>query len=285
MFMKLIQRLLFLVVGGVFSLSSYGQEIENSMLWSVSGNGLKHTSYLFGTIHVICASDFTINDKVVKALELSDQLYLELDMDDEKEIQEMVASTNGEKPLTTLLSEEDQKKLNEKLQQEIGVSLEDVNHYSLQTISSLFLVNGLSCESVKSYEQYLLDFAKKNDKKINGLETVEFQYSMLEKAMSQEEILMSIYDTSVVAQMDSLMNYYKNENLNAMRTMFLDKTYMTDKALSYILIERNKNWVSVMPKIMKKKATFFGVGSGHLVGSYGLIALLRAKGFTVEPVF
>ena len=59
---------------------SFSQELEKSLLWKISGNGLKHDSYLFGTIHITC--DATLDDNTLSALENTKQLYLELDMDE-----------------------------------------------------------------------------------------------------------------------------------------------------------------------------------------------------------
>jgi uncharacterized protein YbaP (TraB family) len=36
------------------SLFSNAQELEKSLLWKISGNGLNKPSYLFGTIHLTC---------------------------------------------------------------------------------------------------------------------------------------------------------------------------------------------------------------------------------------
>jgi hypothetical protein len=55
---------------------------ENALLWELSGKGLTSPSYLYGTIHMICAADYRMSDTITKAFDKSQQLYLELDMDD-----------------------------------------------------------------------------------------------------------------------------------------------------------------------------------------------------------
>ena len=47
---------------------SFSQELEKSLLWKISGNGLKYDSYLFGTIHVSC--DASLDDSTIKALKI-----------------------------------------------------------------------------------------------------------------------------------------------------------------------------------------------------------------------
>ena len=74
--MKSLVTILFLFV----SLFGNSQN-QKSLLWEVSGNNLKQSSYLFGTMHLRCSDGFSILEKVYKSLEISEQLVLELDTD------------------------------------------------------------------------------------------------------------------------------------------------------------------------------------------------------------
>ena len=71
---------LLLFVGIFASLFANSQELEKSLLWKISGKGLKSPSYLFGTIHATC--DATLDANTLKALDDTKQLFLEIDMDD-----------------------------------------------------------------------------------------------------------------------------------------------------------------------------------------------------------
>lgn len=42
------------------------------------------------------------------------------------------------------------------------------------------------------------------------------------------------------------------------------------------------NWIAQIPELIKNKTTFIAVGVRHLPGEYGLIALLRKKGYKIE---
>lgn len=69
------------VITLVFSVTIMAQtkssKTENSLLWEVSGNGLSKPSYVYGTIHMICAGDYFLSEKTKKAFETSDKLVLE----------------------------------------------------------------------------------------------------------------------------------------------------------------------------------------------------------------
>src|SRR6185312_10388167 len=58
------------------------QKNNNSLLWEISGNGLKKPSFLFGTFHLLCKDDIHFSDQLLKAVKSSKEIYMELDMDD-----------------------------------------------------------------------------------------------------------------------------------------------------------------------------------------------------------
>jgi uncharacterized protein YbaP (TraB family) len=41
---------------------------HNSLLWQVSGNGLKQASYLFGTFHLLCKEDIHFSNQLKTAV-------------------------------------------------------------------------------------------------------------------------------------------------------------------------------------------------------------------------
>ena len=82
---------------------------NNTLLWKISGNGLEKKSYLFGTIHMLCADDAVLSKNMKKIIEDCDEVYFEVDMDN---IFEMVGAMNkmkmkGDTTLKDLLTEEE----------------------------------------------------------------------------------------------------------------------------------------------------------------------------------
>ena len=71
---------------------------------------------------------------------------------------------------------------------------------------------------------------------------------------------------------------YRDLNVSRSEVARLQRSH--DK---YILDERNKNW---MPLILarKEKRIVVAVGAAHLPGQYGVLNLLRAKGYTLTQV-
>ncbi|RZN80976.1 MAG: TraB/GumN family protein, partial [Winogradskyella sp.] len=75
--LKTLCSAIFVAIISIFT--SNAQQLENSTLWKITGNGLEQPSYLFGTIHITCNA--TLDDDVKKALDETSQVVLELDMD------------------------------------------------------------------------------------------------------------------------------------------------------------------------------------------------------------
>lgn len=51
-----------------------------------------------------------------------------------------------------------------------------------------------------------------------------------------------------------------------------------------MIVQRNENWLPRMIEGMKQEKCFFVVGSAHLGGPYGIIHLLKEKGYTILPL-
>src|SRR5262249_47636499 len=102
----------------------------------------------------------------------------------------------------------------------------------------------------------------------NGLKTKKF-VNLLDKWDPQEE--------SPIAEL-----YYR-EDIDSINIFFT--TYFTEASLNGFLYERNKVMATKMDSLMHLQSMFTAVGAAHLAGSNGIIALLKQKGFTVEPVF
>ncbi|TMI97547.1 MAG: TraB/GumN family protein [Bacteroidetes bacterium] len=69
----------------ITSLAPLSQEKSKNdfktLLWQISGNGLQKPSYLFGTIHMICSDDALLSDSLKNAIQNTEAVYFEVDMD------------------------------------------------------------------------------------------------------------------------------------------------------------------------------------------------------------
>ena len=271
------------------SLFSNAQELEKSLLWKISGNGLNKPSYLFGTIHLTCDSSLDAN--TLNALEATEQLYLELDMDDKSiqmQMMKLMMMKDGAK-LSTLLSPEDFKILDEFMKKNLNMSVKLFDSFKPFMISSMLFPKMLDCKS-QSVESELMKITKEQNEEIFGLEKAEDQMKVFDEISYQDqadELLKTVKDNleKDKKEFQEMITIYQNKDIEGMLKMMSDSdNKITSENQEILLNDRNKNWIPIMIKTMKDKPTFFGVGAGHLAGEEGVIKLLRKKGYKVEAV-
>lgn len=265
------------------------QEDNQSLLWEISSNGMKKPSYLFGTIHLTCADKYVWTSTMKQKFEESDELCMEMDLDDPAIMVEIAAGmilTNG-KVLKDYFSESDYTLLKNYFRDSIGMSVETFSMMKPIALQTMMTTSGARCDSTISYELTLTSAAKEMKKEITGLETAAEQIAILDrfegdstakeiiefiKGESEEsddyEKLMDVYYQQNIA---SLYDYIQNDSLN------IDDMYR-------FLDERNEKWISRMVDKMEQRSVFFAVGAGHLWGDKGVISLLREEGYTVKPI-
>lgn len=285
--MKNVFKSVAIAIAIIFSLSIQAQtkspKLENSLLWEVSGNGLSKPSYLYGTIHMICGPDYFLSDKTKKALDASTELVLEVNLADPKEMTTMQQMAMGEQPLSKKLNPEQLSKLDAILKKTTGITVQQVDAFSLMAVMSLISMKTLGCTDLKFYELEFIENAKKRNLKVDGLETVKSQFKSFENAYSDSEMIAMLQESDV-EETNSLVMNYKKENLQELYKDITAEKLMNAKAKKYMLEERNQNWVKLLPAMMQKESLFVAVGSAHLAGEEGVINLLRKAGYQVKPV-
>ncbi|MBS7256157.1 TraB/GumN family protein [Flavobacterium branchiicola] len=285
--MKNLLQHIVLIFTITFSITIQAQtessKLENSLLWEVSGNGLSKPSYLYGTIHMICSGDYFLSEKTKKALDQANKLVLEINISDPKELTEMQQLAMGKEPLSKKLNAEQLSKLDAILKKSAGMTVQQVDAFSLVTVMSLISMKTFGCNDLKFYEMEFIEKAKNRNIEIAGLETVKSQFKSLEDAYSDSEIIDMLEDSDA-EETKQLVAEYKLENLDTLYNSMTAENRMSAKSKKYMLDDRNSNWVKILPEMMKKESLFVAVGSAHLAGDSGIINLLRKAGYTVKPI-
>ena len=265
------------------SINAQTQKSENSVLWEVSGNGLEKPSYLFGTIHMICGKDFVMKPEATNAFSKTSKLALEINMSDVEELKIVQQAAVGKEPLSKTLSPKQIAQLEEVLKNNGGLTLAQVDNYTLETIMSLLFMKSFGCADLKFYEMEFLTKAKESNKSVVGLEKATEQLDILSKSFTDDELIAYLQkiDTNLA---DTMIKYYTNGDINGLYTMTTDKEQMSVNTKTALLDNRNVNWLKIMPEMMQKESVFFAVGAAHLAGELGVINLLKKAGYTVKPV-
>ena len=260
-----------------------GSQDPNSLLWEISGNGIEKPSFLYGTIHIICESDYFVKEKVNTAFAKTSKLALEINMADTTEMKYIQKTVLGTIPLSKQLTASQAKKLDQILQNVAGMSLSQVDNYSMVTVMGLIAMKSGGCANIKSYEMEFLAKAIAAKKSIIGLEKAQEQMDIINNAFTNEEMITMLgeMDQELTKQM---VQDYKQENIKNLYTAATDVKMMNEADKKLMLDNRNMNWVNKMAGLMKDESVYFAVGAGHLSGEYGVIKLLRDAGYRVKPI-
>lgn len=272
------------------------QKLTSALLWEISGNKLEASSYLYGTIHMINTEDFYWPKGTLAALDESDQITFEIDLDDMTDMgAQMSLMTKAfmadGKTLQDLLSEEDYKKVSDHFS---GMGLP---MFMLDKIKPMFLtvfasgdmdLTGLQSEKIKSYEMEIYEIANNSNKEVFGLESMEYQMSIFDSIPYTEQATMLVdaigaSDTEN-DQFKDMVDTYKTQNIEGMIELMHEEEAGVGEYEDLLLNDRNQNWIPVMGEQMKTKRTFFAVGAGHLAGKNGVIHLLQKAGYKLTPL-
>lgn len=259
----------------------------DALLWRITGKG-SNPSYLYGTMHIVCAEDMSIADSLKSAMDRSDRLYLELDMDDPTMMLKTAQlSMLKEGSIREIAGKEGFEKIEKFMKDSIGVPSMLFSRMKPFALMSLMYTKIPACSRTESYEQRLVDMAKQGRKEVVGLETVEEQFAVFDRIPDSTEIRMVMdmiddfeFQRRQFAEMSLL---YRKRDLNGLSAMMQASPDMA--GLEEVLLwDRNRKWIPIMEKAMSSGPVLFAVGAGHLPGEQGVIGLLRKAGYRVEPV-
>jgi hypothetical protein len=259
---------------------------SNSLLWKISGNGLINTSYLFGTMHLIPKKDFGISKKVAKTLKLCQELILELNLTNIKEMEKAQQMQVTNNRISDGLNKNESLELNLILEKAYSISLSEVNHLSPMMVMNKMVTSSFEEEEMTAIDMELIDLAIRSKIKIKGLETVKAQIKIAQKIFTPKELLRQMrMGEDYPEVIKAMIGAYKNGDLSTLHELIKDRRFMTEEAEKVMVTNRNKLWARKMPQLLsKEKSIFFAVGAGHLGGENGLIVLLRKHGFNLRPL-
>lgn len=279
--------ILLLVFSLVMSSAKAQNRLEKTLLWEVTGNGIMHPSYLFGTIHLMCPEKLKMPKQVEERFNEMEALFLELDMDDPNTMKLMLQGMRmkDSSTISNLLGK-DYERISKLFQQHTGVPLKMMNTFKPLLLMQLLYPAILECSPV-SWESAFQKMATENEMEINGLENVEDQLEVFDKIpykLQAETFAKFLTNTdSLKIEMEGVMKIYLDKNLDKL----LEYSQKDESLKGYgdlLLTNRNIKWIPIIGEQAKIRATFFAFGAGHLAGEKGVINLLRKAGFTVKPI-
>tara|TARA_Y100000766_G_C18888541_1_gene597197 strand:+ start:1222 stop:2061 length:840 start_codon:yes stop_codon:yes gene_type:complete len=266
---------------------SFGQ---NSLLWQITKDGLKDTSYLYGTIHLANKKYFYVNPKVHEIKKKVDAGVFEivLQQDSLSIISKSLKAIEGEK-IKDIYSAEEQSLIFSYFKTRLGLQELVVNEFKPLALTSFIFQILIPPDTIGAIDQLLQNDFKTMEKKIIGLETVKMQYDLLfgmPLNFQMEELLDAVQkEDSLLKSIHELDSFYINQDLKGISLLLGD--LKNDQYLNKELLNDSRN-INMLPKIevlLSKQSNLICVGAAHLSGKKGLIDLLKLKGYSLSPIF
>lgn len=267
---------------------------DNTLLWRISGKNLSKPSYLFGTIHLLCANDIEISDNLKLAIRETDKVYLELDMDNLFEMMQAVQKMKmrNDTTLSDLLSEKDYQKVKAFFSGKSSlIPFSILETYKPMLAASMIMQSATDCDNAVSMEQLIMQYAKHEDKEIKGIETMAYQLSIFDSIpyeLQAKQLVAFIDDNETgekaSKEYDEMASAYRKQELSRLEELIKKEEFGVGNFTDLLLYNRNDKWVASMQKIFNSASVVLAVGAGHLPGERGVINLLRKAGYTVEPL-
>ncbi len=265
---------------------------SNTLLWEISGKGITTPSYVFGTMHILCADDANLSPNLKQIIAGCNQVYFEIDMDNMQELMgamKYLRMNDGAKISDLLTPEEYERVKNYFDRNKTPLPFSMMNRFKPYFITSLIGEQMMSCAETKGMEAQIMKELKPYNKDIKGLETTEFQASIFDSIPYQKQA------KDLVSYIDSVDHYkgltadmvkvYLQQDLDKLDKLMQQSDVGMNEYMDLMLYDRNRRWVAQMPEIMNDPGgTLFAVGAGHLPGEEGVLNLLKKAGYTVRPL-
>jgi uncharacterized protein YbaP (TraB family) len=187
-----------------------------SLLWRISGHGLKKPSYLFGTMHVKDKRAFGFSDSVMLALLKSDAFAMEVHPDTLLYAMYDSMSKSDSGKIENMLSSEQYNLLAKRFEEKNGYPMDDVNPLLVENL--IAKDHAKPGDKTTFVDAYLYAIAKTMRKNVLGLEKAADQIKQLEEDDNLRDRITSYLDDADTEEedeaLDELTELYAGGNLN-----------------------------------------------------------------------
>lgn len=264
-----------------------------SFVWRATGP--RGAIYLVGSVHVLSSDFYPLSPTLESAYKESDLLVEEIDLGEGGSGAQMQMLTRGMLPSSTSL----QKVLTpatfallDKHLAAAGIPKEPMQ--LLKPWMVALMLEALEWQKAgldpqNGLDKHFYDRAQADHKAVQGLETIDYQLSRFdEMAMADQDHLLAetLKDVDTEqAEMGKLMAAWRTGDVPTVERIVLSSLKSDPKLYQRLLVERNRNWIPKLEALFNRSGkALVVVGAAHLVGPDGLVAMLKAKGYTVDQM-
>lgn len=289
--MQALSRISQFFILALFIATSFNS-VAAPALFKVEKNGT--SSYLFGTVHVGDASMKGLPEKVIKAIDQSEQVVVEVDISKLTPLQMQQRSMpfmmlKDGKTLQTELSKQNYNKLKDYFaKKSIDIAMfNGLKPWAVMVTMMQIEFQNAGFSDQTGIDKQVLAYAKKQNITIGELETLEQQLQMFDgMALLSNEMIEETFEqlADINTYFIKLVNAWKNGDMDTLTeyyNMSFDESNYGEISEQVMLVNRNNKWVEQLVPRLTNEKLFIAVGALHLPEQHGLIKQLTDAGFTI----
>lgn len=263
-------------------------------LWKVQG--ASNTVYLLGSIHFLKKDFYPLPKPIEDAYKESEVVVFEVDFDEMKSPEAQLKMVQqGKYPEGETIKQHLNKSTYEKMHAYVaqrmgdGAAFDSLKPWMVAVALLTMELQKLGFDPEQGVDQYFLNKAKKDKKRIMSLETVDVQLSLFAGLSKEEENAMleeTLREISEFKQIfDDVIEAWKTGDAKALDKFIVESMREHPKIHKKLLIDRNEQWADKLEKLLTRdKDVFVVVGAAHLVGKDSVVDLLTKKRFKVQQL-
>jgi uncharacterized protein YbaP (TraB family) len=265
-----------------------------SFVWKATGRGA--TVYIAGSIHMLAPEAYPLNPAFERAFTDSDLLVEEVDLAEmmapDAQMQTLMRGMlpSGQ-TLEKVLRPATLTALN-KAAADVGAPVEALARLKPWMIA--LTLEGLELHKAGfdpelGLDMHFYNLARSGGKSVQGLESVAYQISRFDElTMEQQDRLLAESIKEMTTERESvakLTDAWRAGDAAAVERIVLADLETDPLLYQRLLVERNRNWLPKIEALFARKGrALVLVGAAHLVGRDGLVAMLKARGYTLEQL-
>lgn len=275
------------------------QPAKRGFLYEVRKGG--QAALLMGTIHVGRPEFYPLPPAMLARLEKADAIVLEADVTDAanamKMTQQYAVYGPGEPGLDTRIAAPLKARIEAiaARNQLDPTPLWRMKPWMLGNVLALFEAAQAGYMPAMSVEAYLVRLARQGGKPVLELESMQQQFELFERAPFTtqvaflEDAVKAVETNAARREINRVAQAWETGDAAALDRLLTEMRAQTTPGARFtvetILLGRHPAMVRKMESMMADGRLYvFAVGSLHLPGPDGLVALLRARGYTVTPL-
>lgn len=267
---------------------------SHSTLWRIQGD--HNVVYLLGSVHILPASAYPLKPALQRAFDESQRVVFEINLGTvtSQAVNEEFKRTGFYPPGETLAQHisPGTRAILKRILPRLGVSWESVQRFRPWFLAELLSSRYLEAEGFHAdlgVDEYFYRQARAKGRKVEGLETLRDQAQILTgfNDRQNEEYLQStlagLPAYSVLLRV--VITAWQNGQVDLLDRLLNQNERTDPRAFRLLFADRNAKWLPAIEAFTHDpENVLVVVGTGHLVGTEGVVETLRRRGYYVRQM-